>query len=295
LKPDILYSFLPEANLAGLIAGRLAKVPQIVWGIRSSNMDTSKCHWLFAVILYAGAWLSRLPDAIVFNSSSGLQHHKSIGYYNSLMTVIPNGIDTAKFKPDKMLGEKVRSQWGVDDEMIIIGLVGRLDPQKDHITFLRAARIFLDYSKDVRFVCVGDAQEPFKSKILNLGNRLGLNEHLIWNQVRMDIPAVYNAMDIVTSSSFGEGFSNVIGEAMACGVPCVVTDVGDSALVVGDTGLVVPINDPEALTDGWRCILKRLNENSTSTENKARARIMLNYNSEILIQKTTKVFLSLFI
>jgi len=294
LKPDILYSFLPEANLVGLIAGRLAKVPQIVWGIRSSNMDTSQYNWLFAVALYAGAWLSRLPDAIIVNSLSGLQHHKSLGYYNTIMTVVPNGINTAVFKPDKMVGEKVRSQWGIDDKAIVIGLVGRLDPLKDHTTFLRAAGILLDYSKDVKFVFVGDAQEPYKSEILNLGNRLGLNEHLIWNQPRMDMPAVYNAMDIVSSSSaFGEGFSNVIGEAMACGVPCVVTDVGDSALIVGGTGLVVPINDSEALADGWRCMLKRLNENSTSTENKARVRIISHYNSEILIQEITKVFFKL--
>jgi glycosyltransferase involved in cell wall biosynthesis len=106
--------------------------------------------------------------------------------------------------------------------------------------------------------------------------------------------AVYNSMDIVTSSSsFGEGFPNVIGEAMACGVPCVVTDIGDSAIIVGETGIVVPPEDPQSLADGWRSMLKRLNDKSYSIKRIARARIISHYNSETFIQKTSKRFLSL--
>jgi glycosyltransferase involved in cell wall biosynthesis len=106
--------------------------------------------------------------------------------------------------------------------------------------------------------------------------------------------AVYNSMDIVTSSSsFGEGFPNVIGEAMACGVPCVVTDVGDSAIIVGETGVIVSPKDPQALADGWRSMLKRLNDESYLIKEMARARIVSYYNSEIFIQKMSKVFLSL--
>jgi glycosyltransferase involved in cell wall biosynthesis len=123
---------------------------------------------------------------------------------------------------------------------------------------------------------------------------LGLNGSLIWAGERYDMTAVYNAMDIVTSSSsFGEGFSNVIGEAMACGVPCVVTDVGDSARIVGKTGIIVPPKDPQALADGWRNMLKRLNDKSYSFKEKARARIVSHYSSEIFIQKTSKKFLGL--
>jgi glycosyltransferase involved in cell wall biosynthesis len=105
--------------------------------------------------------------------------------------------------------------------------------------------------------------------------------------------AVYNAMDMITSSSFSEGFSNVIGEGMACGVPCVVTDVGDSAIIVGETGIVVPPKDPQALADGWRSMLKRLEDKSYSINKMARARIVSHYNSKILIQKTSRMFLSL--
>ena len=122
---------------------------------------------------------------------------------------------------------------------------------------------------------------------------LGLNDSLICAGERYDMAAVYNAMDIVTSSSFGEGFSNVIGEAMACGVSCVVTDVGDSAIIVGETGVIVPPKDPQALADGWRSMLKRLEDKSYSINKMARARIVSHYNSKILIQKTSRMFLSL--
>jgi glycosyltransferase involved in cell wall biosynthesis len=209
------------------------------------------------------------------------------------MMVVPNGIDTDRFKPDHSAGLRVRDKWNIDEEKITIGLVGRLDPMKDHTTFLQAVKIFDQEKCSVRFVCIGDGKEPYKSEIHSLCSALGLNGFLIWAGEGYDMVAVYNAMDMITSSSFSEGFSNVIGEGMACGVPCVVTDVGDSAIIVGETGIVVPPKDPQALADGWRSMLKRLNDKSYSINEMARARIVSHYNSEILIQKTSRMFLSL--
>jgi glycosyltransferase involved in cell wall biosynthesis len=155
-------------------------------------------------------------------------------------------------------------------------------------------KIFDQKECSVRFVCIGDGKGPYKSEIHSLCRRLGLNSSIIWVGERYDMPAVYSALDIVTStSSYGEGFPNVIGEAMACGVPCVVTDVGDSAIIVGETGIVVPLKDPQALADGWRSMLKRLNDKSYSIKEMARARIVSHYSSEIFVQKTSKMFQSL--
>jgi len=293
-KPHILYSFLPDANLVGLISGRITRVKQIVWGVRASNMNVSRYDWLARMSLRLSAFLSRFPDAIITNSFAGLRFHKDIGYKTERMKVIPNGIDTKLFKPDHLSGFRLRDEWGIDEEMITIGLVGRLDPMKDHATFLRAVKIFDQKECSVRFVCVGDGKEPYKSEIHFLCRRLGVNGSIIWAGERCDMTAVYNSMDIVTSSSsFGEGFPNVIGEAMACGVPCVVTDIGDSAIIVGETGIVVPPEDPQSLADGWRSMLKRLNDKSYSIKERARTRIVSHYNSEIFIQKTSKKFLDL--
>jgi glycosyltransferase involved in cell wall biosynthesis len=294
LKPHILYSFLPDANLVGLISGRIARVKQIVWGVRASNMDVSRYGLLAGISLKLSIFLSRFPDAIIANSVAGKEFHRSIGYSTNRMMVVPNGIDTNRFKPDYSAGLMVREEWNIDEEAIAIGLVGRLDPMKDHTTFLQAVKIFDQKECSVRFVCIGDGKEPYKSEIYSLCMTLGLNGSLIWAGERCDMTAVYNSMDIVTSSSsFGEGFPNVIGEAMACGVPCVVTDIGDSAIIVGETGIVVPLKDPQALADGWRSMLKRLNDKSYSIKEMARARIVSHYNSETFIQKTSKKFLGL--
>ncbi len=293
LQPDILYSFLPDANLVGLISGKIARVRRIVWGVRASNMDVSRYDWLAMTSLRLSAFLSRFPDAIITNSFAGKEFHRSIGYSTNRMMVVPNGIDTDRFKPDHSVGLRVRDEWNIDEEKIAIGLVGRLDPMKDHTTFLQAVKIFDQKKCSVRFVCIGDGKEPYKSEIHSLCSALGLNGFLIWAGEGYDMVAVYNAMDMVTSSSFSEGFSNVIGEAMACGVPCVVTDVGDSAAIVGETGIVVSPKDPQALAAGWIRMLGHLNDKTYSINEMVRTRIVSHYNSEILIQKTSRMFLSL--
>ena len=293
LQPDILYSFLPDANIAGLIAGRLSGVKRVVWGVRASNMDVSRYDWLARTSLRLSAFLSKFPDAIIVNSHAGKEFHRGIGYSTNRMMVIPNGICTDRFKPDYSAGLKVRDEWGIDEETITIGLIGRLDPMKDHATFLRAVKIFNQEEHSVRFVCIGDGKEPYKSEIHSLCRTLGLNGSLIWAEEMEDMPSVYNAIDIVTSSSIGEGFPNVIGEAMACGVHCVVTDVGDSAIIVGETGVIVNPEDPQALADGWTSMLKRLNDKSYLIKKMARARIVSHYNSELFIKRTSKMFLSL--
>jgi len=293
LQPDILYSFLPDANIAGLIAGRLSGVKRVVWGVRASNMDVSRYDWLARMSLRLSAFLSKFPDAIIANSHAGKEFHRGIGYSTNRMMVIPNGICTDRFKPDYSAGLKVRDEWGIDEETITIGLIGRLDPMKDHATFLRAVKIFNQEGCSVRFVCIGDGKGPCKSEIHSLCRTLGLNGSLIWAGEMEDMPSVYNAIDIVTSSSIGEGFPNVIGEAMACGVHCVVTDVGDSAIIVGETGVIVNPEDPQALADGWTSMLKRLNDKSYLIKKMARARIVSHYNSELFIKRTSKMFLSL--
>ena len=293
LQPDILYSFLPDANIAGLIAGRLSGVKRIVWGVRASNMDVSRYDWLARMSLRLSAFLSKFPDAIIVNSHVGKEFHRGIGYSTNRMMVIPNGICTDRFKPDYSAGLKVRDEWGIDEETITIGLIGRFDPMKDHATFLRAVKIFNQEGCSVRFVCIGDGKGPCKSEIHSLCRTLGLNGSLIWAGEMEDMLSVYNAIDIITSSSLSEGFPNVIGEAMACGVPCVVTDVGDSAIIVGETGVIVNPEDPQALADGWRRMLKHLEDKSYSIKEMARARIVSHYNSEIFIRKTSRQFLGL--
>lgn len=291
LRPDILYSLLPEANIAGLIEGRMLRIPRIVWGLRASNMDTSRYNWLSGVSIRLCAWLSRFPDLIIVNSHSGRAYHVEIGYKSSRMTVIPNGIDTERFMPNRAAGLKLRSEWNINEKAVVIGLAARLDPMKDHKTFLKAAEIIKQRLQNVYFVCIGSGAESYAVELRALAESMGITENVLWLGERSDMPDVYNAFDIATSSSsFGEGFSNAIGEAMACGIPCVATDVGDSALIVGDTGIVTPIRDAQALAEGWMTIIRGLKDNSGYSAHMVRERIVSNFSSGKAVHSTASLF-----
>ena len=284
-KPDILHGYLGTPNILTVLLKPIFPRIRMVWGVRASNMDLERYDWLARWSYRVECHLSRFADLIIANSYAGMHYAIANGFPKNKMVVIPNGIDTEHFRPNPKARVQVRAEWGVAEDEKLIGLVGRLDPMKDHPTFLKAAALLAREREDVRFVCVGDGPPDYRQELHALGRELGLAERLIWTGTRRDMPAVYNALDIATSSSYGEGFPNVIGEAMACGVPYVVTDVGDSAWIVGDTGIVVPPQNPKALADGWRLKLNSLDQSAESKE-LIRQRILDNFSVSNLIQST---------
>jgi glycosyltransferase involved in cell wall biosynthesis len=284
LKPDVLHGYLGTPNVLAVLFKPLLPGARVVWGVRASNMDLKRYDWLMRLHYRVECALSRFADLIIVNSRAGCEHAAKHGFPREKMIVIPNGIDTERFHPDAGAAGRALEEWKVAQGETLIGLVGRLDPMKDHPTFLRAASLFSSQRKDVRFVCIGNGQEPYKNEMMALAEQLGLSGRLIWAGSRNDMPAIYNALDILTSASlFGEGFSNVIGEAMASGVPCVVTDVGDASWIVGETGIVVPPNQPEALVEGWKRCLER---NGGEPGAQARSRIENNFSVMQLVERT---------
>ena len=251
-KPDLFLCWMYHANLLGLLAGKLARVPRVVWGIRCSNMDFSCQRLMTRRVVKLCASLSKLPDLIIVNSEAGRDVHAEMGYAKEKMVVIPNGIDTDVFKPDPLARRRVRQELGVSEDALLIGLIARLHPMKDHETFFKAARLLAEKRPEVHFLLAGAEISPKNPELSRMVREYNLDRHGHLLGARQDVPALTAALDIATSSSaFGEGFSNVLGEAMACGVPCVVTDVGDSAAIIGDTGKVVPPRSPEKLASAW--------------------------------------------
>jgi len=289
-KPHVLHGYnMGAANELCLLFGRLVGA-RVVWGLRASNRDFSHYDWLYTLGFRVGAWLSRFADLIIINSQGGKEYHLAQGYSEGRMVVIPNGIDAARFKPDREAGNRVRAEWGIRDDEFLIGLVGRFHPMKDYPSFLNAAAYLVQQRNDVRFVCVGSGSESYEHQLQELADKLGLARRLIWAGERSDMPAVHNALDIGTSSSaYGEGFSNVVGEAMACGVPCVATDVGDSAWIVGETGQIVPAKDSVALAKGWQTLLKLSEGGRKALGQAARKRILSQFTLEHLIKSTEAV------
>lgn len=265
IQPDVLHGYLGESNIVTMFLKPLFPSTRIIWGIRGSNTPSDRYGWLGSILSQLERLLSSFTDLIVVNSHTGKADYVNQGFASDKMVVISNGIDTERFGPDSEAGAKVRSEWGISENTILIGLVGRLSPMKDHHTFLKAATLLSKEREDVRFVCVGVGEENYAKELYQLTDDLGIAEKIIWAGGRSDMPAVFNALNIAcSSSSDGEGFPNVVGEAMACGVPCVVTDVGDSAWIVGDKGVVVPPKNPEALKTAIKELIDKTNLNDNN-------------------------------
>lgn len=286
VQPQIVHGYLDVANVLALALGKSAGAT-VVWGLRASNVDYSMYGRRPAFYFRAAARLSRFADLIIANSRAGKQSHIAEGFSAKNMLVIPNGFDTDLFRPDPEAGRTMRKTWGFADNERVIGIVARLDPMKDHQTFLRAAARLAEERCDVQFVCAGDGRDTYRQELQDFGSMLGLGSRLVWAGEMADMPAVHNALDIATSATaIGEGFSNAVGEAMACGVPCVVTDVGDSALLVGETGLVVPPGDPDALLAAWKSMLDMPLDHHRALGQAARERILSEFSVLNLTRRT---------
>jgi glycosyltransferase involved in cell wall biosynthesis len=235
LKPGAVQTWMYYADLLGLWAlersGRRG-VTRLYWGVRCSDMDQSRYGLALRWTIAACARRSARPDAVIANSFAGREFHRKLGYAPRAFAVIPNGIDTDRFRPDPEARLRVRAELGIREDAFVALHAARVDPMKDHPTLLEVARL----RPDMVFLCVGKGTEA-----LTAANLRGLG-------VRVDMPALYAAADsVLSTSAFGEGFSNVLAEGMAAGLPAVATDVGDARLIVGAAGVAVPPRDPAAL------------------------------------------------
>jgi len=199
--------------------------------------------------------------------------------------VIPNGIDTDRFKPDPGRRAAQRSAWGLRGNQIAVGLVARLDPMKGHKIFLKAAQLAGSKNPEMRFFCVGSG--PQMQSLELIADELGLGDRLVFTGESEPVAAL-NALDIACSSSlWGEGFSNSIAEAMACGLPCIVTDVGDSGQIVGATGTVVPPGSATAIANA---ILRQAESLASHRADEPRARIIENFSMSMMVENTLQAF-----
>jgi glycosyltransferase involved in cell wall biosynthesis len=249
-RPDIAHAYLGFAN-ALLVLTKPFHRARVVWGVRSSDIDVSRYDRLARFDAWIERALARYPDLIISNSHAGRTTALQRDFPAARTIVIPNGVDLLRFARDEAGRERVRAEWGVDASIRVIGRVGRFDPQKDFESFIRAAAILGRDHLDYRFAIVGSDPHGNRAELATLAQDLGLADRIIWNGIRDDMPSVYSAFDLcVSSSAYGEGIPNVIVEAMACGVPCVTTDVGDSARTIARFGPVVPRSDPARLANG---------------------------------------------
>jgi glycosyltransferase involved in cell wall biosynthesis len=256
VRPAIVQTWMDHSNLIGGLASRLACRAPVVWGVHHSDHMRGLTKRSTLITVGACARLShRLPARIVLCSEHARTLYGQRGFASDKMQVIPNGFDTERFRPDAAARADIRRELNIDDVTPLIGLVARYDPFKDHAGFLRAASLLVKARPDVRFLLCGANVDRQNQPLATLVDSLGLGRHCHLLGPRHDVPRILSALDILTSSSISEAFPLTVGEAMSCGVPCVATDVGDSAHIVSATGRIVPPSAPQAMADAWNELL----------------------------------------
>jgi glycosyltransferase involved in cell wall biosynthesis len=286
LQPTAVYSFLDVSNVVSTLLWPWVGRPKLVWSVRAAGVDMkvydAPTRWASRV----EAWLSRFADVVIANSMAGKDWAISRGFPPSKLQVIENGTDTSRFSMQGDERRRVRDDWGFNEQHCVVGLVARIDPMKDHAGFLAAAAILVQEDPSWRIVCIGGGPSELFASLQSTARDLGLADHLLWTGARPDVPQLLCGLDIACSSSrFGEGFSNTLAEAMASGVPCVATDVGDSARLVGEFGELVPAGDHLALAAGMRRLRRRLQREPELRKN-ARQHIVSSFSLESMVRRT---------
>jgi len=287
LNPTIVQSWLYHADLLSTLAVKFSGSPILVWNVRCSDMDF-KCYppltrWVQRVL----AQCSATPAAVIVNSEAGKQQHEQLGYRPRRWDVIPNGFDTERFHPDTSLRLSLRREWNDPEDAVVVALVARVDPMKDHAAFLEAAQEVSKTRQNVRFLLIGKDTQTLAPAIA----AKGLTGQVRLLGYRSDVECLLPGVDVLClSSAFGEGFPNVLGEAMACGIPCVSTDVGDARSIVVDTGLIVPARDPAALAQAIIDLIDRGPAAREHLGRAARARIESEYSLPRIVDRYSTLY-----
>ena len=256
-RPGVVQTWMYHADLLGGLAAKAAGSPPVAWGVHSTNLDPAIVKRGTIMTARTCARLSPwLPAAIVCCSEATRRVHQQIGYDAGKMIVIPNGFDLDRFAPSPAARIAIRQELGLSAETSLIGVLARFHPQKGQRVFIEAAGHLNERLPHVHFLLCGDDVTWDNARLTGWIDAAGIRDRCHLLGLRQDISRIQASLDIATSSSVAvEALSLVIGEAMACAVPCVVTNVGDSALLVGDTGQVVPPGDARALAEAWHDLL----------------------------------------
>ena len=290
LKPALVQSWLYHADLLSLIAVWKAGPIPLVWNLRCSEMDFKYYPYQTRLVLGLLSFCSHVPAAVVANSLAGQQYHQRLGYRPRRWEVIANGFDTDRFRPDRSIGPKLREELGLPQDTVLLALVARVDPMKDHAMFLAAVRQVATARANAHFVLTGKGTETLIPRVAELG----LSGRVHFLGPYRDIDRLMPNIDIAClSSAFGEGFPNVLGEAMAAGIPCVATDVGDTRAIIAHTGIVVPPRDPQAFAMAMIDLIDRGPNARYELGQAARAWIQAEYSLSHIITRYEALYESL--
>lgn len=292
-EPDCLQTWLYHADLLGTFVARNMGFRPFAWNIRCSRMKMSQYGPLSGLTLRLLARMSGSPDAVVINSRSGREVHESLGFHPRRWELIPNGFDVDRFRPDDSARRRLRTELGLPGDALLIGLIARYDAMKGHDTFIGAAAETAR-SHDAFFVMAGPRVDRENSPLMQQLGAASLVSRACVLGERHDIPYILAGLDIACSASIGEGFPNSVGEAMSCGIPCVVTDVGDSAWLLGESaGRVVPAGGVAAFAGALKAMIDIGRDGRVELGAAGRRRIMEHFTLEAAVKQYENLYAGL--
>jgi len=293
--PDVLQGWMYHGNLAAWVGARLLPVrPAVAWNVRQSLASSAHERDTTRLVIRANVLLSRQVERVVYNARSSAEQHAARGFDASRAEVIPNGFDPERFRPDPPAREALRAALGLAPGALLAGMVARVHPVKRHDLFLAAIAAAARDGLDVHAVVAGSGAEAGSGEIARLVAEAGVAARVHLLGERADVERILPALDVLVSASgWAEGFPNVLGEAMACGVPCLVSDTGDCAEIVGDAGVIVPPGDGARLAAALAEILRRPAEERTRTGERGRARVLASFTLERCVERYARLYASL--
>lgn len=283
--PHILQGWMYHGNLAACWGGwHSGKKRRFLWNVRHSVDRLRDEKTTTAAVILAGAALSRSVESIIYNSTRAVLQHERLGYSRSRSEYVANGFDLEKFRPDAEARAQVRQEIGISGDAEVIGMFQRWHPMKDHENLLHAVAGL--QGRKPYLLLAGRGIDRENASLMAMMDRSGLGDRIILLGERHDIPRLYNAIDVLAvSSAWGEGFPNIVGEAMATGVPCAVTDTGDASLIVGPLGRTVPIRDSSALSTALDSLLEGVQSNRDALARDCRQRIESQYGLQKIVEQ----------
>jgi glycosyltransferase involved in cell wall biosynthesis len=290
-RPDIVHTWMYHADLAGGLAARLCGIRRVIWGVRQTLTSSTVTRTSQRMLYRLCAVLSgSIPQVIVCCAHAARQSHVAFGYAPEKMQVIQNGFDTDTLSRSRHDRDALRHSFGIDAAEVVVGHVARYSPEKDHLTFLGAARRALDRQPGMRFMMLGRGIDSGNLEIVERIRSLGIEHAVLLLGERDDVPHCLCAMDIFCLSSRFEGFPNVLGEAMAMGVPSVTTDAGDARAIAGSAASVVACGDTLALSDALVELATLSADKRTAIGAHARERITSDFSLASMRSRFDKLY-----
>ena len=260
-RADVIYSYMPAANVTATLVTLIRRRPVCVWSLRDSGLIMANYGRATRLLDWAAKKLSNRPRSIICNSAAAVEHYGSLGYPRDRMLVVPNGIDVDRFAPDPAVRESTRQAFGFRPDDFVVVCLARFDPMKGQTDLIRAFADLVTSHPQARLLLCGDHDDADARTARALAEELGVHDRVTLRQGSPRPEDVLRASDLLAMPSrYGEGFPNVVAEALACGLPVVVSDVGDAGRVAGEYGHVVSPSDPAALAEALIAAIERPGE-----------------------------------